>query len=64
MRGKGQSAMAICLDPVFRDIGLDAISQDLRSMLGGFLAASIMVFFMRFSPAQYKLISCPSGSFK
>jgi hypothetical protein len=27
-------------------------------------AVFIMVFFMRFAPAQYKLISCPSGSFK
>src|ERR1700731_3558459 len=27
-------------------------------------AASITVFFMRFSPAQYKLISWPSGSLR
>jgi len=26
-------------------------------------AACITVFCMRFSPAQYRLISCPSGSF-
>jgi hypothetical protein len=30
---------------------------------GVFCAAFITAFFMRFSPAQYKLISCPSGSF-
>jgi hypothetical protein len=40
------------------------ISRCQHQARAAFCAAFITVFFIRFSPAQYKLISWPSGSFR
>jgi hypothetical protein len=41
-----------------------SVSRSLRQARAAFCAAFITVFFIRFSPAQYKLISWPSGSLR
>jgi hypothetical protein len=59
-----------CLKPMFKIVRCRSGLRDRRFLIcrhqarAAFCAAFITVFFIRFSPAQYKLISWPSGSLR